>query len=160
MANLIPNRLKRNNRSEYQCFKLHEKLYRRFTEQLFADDGKMYANAIRFPDISVNREKFGQPLDVLFPNFFNNGIFAFKAKDIPTPICLSIDNKYEFCVFHRPLEDNYPHCEIISYKNNLQLSPTKKIGKTVKAKFRHILGEKLEIIKQPDGKKLKSNLAF
>ena len=78
----IPERLKRNNRPAVQEFDPHESLFQRF-DKLIENSDHLYPAQVRFPDFSVNRERFSEPEDVLLPNFFDWGIAAFNYEDIP-----------------------------------------------------------------------------
>lgn len=73
----------------------------------------------RFPTQSMNRGKYGLATDVLYPDFFDEIVLASTVGDAtvarheipgqrnaPSPGWLCID------VAHRPLEDNYGHCEM------------------------------------------------
>lgn len=145
-----PERMYRDGRPVDDNFDDNEHLYNRFKKE-FIDQGKFSPMGVKFPDWSVNREKYSDPEDVLIPDFLDWGIAQFKVSDIPNtvPSPPQSDVKYTFKVKHDPAEDNYSHSEVRSYKNE---EHTRKIevNKTVKKFFRQLIAEKTVIIKQPN----------
>jgi hypothetical protein len=125
-----------------------EDLYYRCRVEHVAGD-RLLPQAIRFPDFSVNRSKYSEPEDVLIPAYSNWGISAFKVGDLPpeqqtdstTPV-------YSWQVVHDPIEDNYSHSEVRSYKNGTY-SKTLDVPKTMKKFFRQVLSDRAHIIKTP-----------
>lgn len=128
-------------------FDENEHLYVRCQKQHIEGE-KLLPTGIRFPDWSVNREKYSEPEDVLIPNFSDWGIVQFKVKNVPELLESPGDIKYNFKVEHDPLEENYSHSEIRTYKNGHH-SKNLEVNKTVKKLFRQILSEQMVIIKQP-----------
>ena len=112
-----PERLLQQGRAIDPEFAPGESLYLRYSPQIEAtEDLPASAMAIRFPDFSVNRGKYSEPEDVLIPNWPDFGIAAFRVRDVPT----SVSGRgivYEFKVEHDPLELNYAHSEVRTYKD-------------------------------------------
>lgn len=125
----------------------NENLYNRFKKE-FLTEGKFLPTGIKFPDWSVNREKYSEPEDVLFPDFLEWGIAQFKVSDVPDTLTSAGDNKFDFKVEHAPVEENYSHSEVRSYKNE-QHNRKIDVNKLVKKRFRQIISEKIVIIKEP-----------
>lgn len=142
-----PERMYRAGRPVDMNFDDNENLYNRFKKEFLAE-GRFLPAGIKFPDWSVNREKYSEPEDVLIPDYLEWGIAQFKVSDVPAKLASSGDIKYDFKVEHDPEEDNYSHSEVRSYKNGIH---TRKIevNKNVKKIFRQILSEKIVINKQP-----------
>jgi len=142
-----PERMYRNNRHIDPSFDENENLYNRFKQNYFKD-GKFLPEGIRFPDWSVNREKYSEPEDVLIPNYSDWGIIEFKVGAIPQSLESLGDVKFDFKVEHDPYDDNYSHSEVRTYKNGVH---EKRIDlpKLVKKEFRQRLSEKIIVIKQP-----------
>ena len=99
----IPERLKQNNRPAVQEFDPQERLFHRFNK-LIEEGGHLYPAQIRFPDFSVNRERFSEPEDVLLPIYLNWGIVAFNVENIPdekvTGEGSSQETVYSFIIIH------------------------------------------------------------
>ncbi len=125
----------------------NEKLYNRFKQEFLAE-GKFLPTGIKFPDWSVNREKYSEPEDVLIPDYLEWGISQFNVSDVPNTLTSTGDIKFDFKVEHDPVEDNYSHSEVRSYKNG-QHNKKIDVNNAVKKRFRQILSEKIVIIKQP-----------
>lgn len=153
-------RLTRRGRAADPDFAQVEHLYRRClaTEQDPGDPERLFPDQISFyPDWSVNREKFSRPEDVLYPGFLNWGIAAFQVQDIPAPYQTEGNVTYHWTAQHVPLEDNYPHTEVWTHKNNFHLGNPKteaepsppKLPSTVKKYFRTVLSERARIIHPP-----------
>ncbi|MEX1268854.1 MAG: hypothetical protein WEA56_07620 [Balneolaceae bacterium] len=148
----LPDRMFRNGRKLDQKFDAKEKLFQRFSK-LSSLKGAIYPNSIRFPDFSVNREKFSEPLDVLlhdYPNLLKLGVASFKVKDLPGPQKTGDKKKkttYCFKAEHVPLDDNYAHSEVRVYKNGKYSTKT-NVAKTIKTKFRIHLANCIKIEKE------------
>ena len=147
----IPERLLKGNRQPEQRFAPDERLFHRFNKMM-KENKHLYPSSIRFPDFSVNREKLSLPEDVLlheYPKYLKWGIVSFKVKDIPEPIAADNRTEYEFKVVHDPIDFNYAHSEVRTYKNG-SYSQNMKISKLVKKAFRYKLSERLSIIKESE----------
>ena len=102
----------------------------------FADDEELYVRihpdhwhgdmpdltAVRFPNTSVNRQKYSACQDVLYPpegsnkDFCDYGIGSVTVADIPPPRVSCVDGReFTFKAFHDPSPDNYSHSEIRAF---------------------------------------------
>lgn len=105
---------------------------------------------IRFPRCSVNRSKYSKPLDVLISGSEDWGVASFLAKAIPTPL-LNPNNteiRFDFLVFDDPIPTNAAHAEIRVFKNDSEVSNSKKISTLVKAEFRASLWVRTTLVKE------------
>lgn len=153
-------RLNRRGRAADTDFTPTEQLYRRcpVTELDPADPERLFPNLISFyPDWSVNRQKFSEPEDVLYPDYLGWGVAAFQVKDIPSPMKTEGNVAYHWDVQHQPSEENYSHTEIWTYKHGTHLANPKAetdpkppdLPKTIKKYFRTVLSERARIICAP-----------
>ncbi|MTJ22697.1 hypothetical protein FJR06_15770 [Dolichospermum sp. UHCC 0352] len=141
-----PQKMYRMSHPVDMSFDENEKLYNRCQKEHINGE-RLLPTGIKFPDWSVNREKYSDPEDVLVPNFFDWGIAQFKVSDVPEQIESPGNIKYDFRVEHDPTEDNYAHSEVRTYKDGNH-SKKLEVNKTVKKLFRQMLSEKTVIIKQ------------
>lgn len=163
----VPQRFLVNNRPPDQHFEENESLYLRFSASDFDTkySDRLPVAAIKFPDVSVNREKYSQPSDVLIPHWINHGIAEIKVKDIPKSLMSGNENdknaqEYEFKVEHDPIGadhpyypkqefENYAHSEIRAFKDGIhQKNGEVNIPKSINKKFRIYMSDKLAITKQ------------
>lgn len=142
-----PERMFRRGRPADENFGREEKLYYRCQAQ-HVDGQRLLPQAIRFPNFSVNRSKYSEPEDVLIPSYQDWGISMFSVGDIPEPESTDENTHYSWRVTHDPLEDNYAHSEVRTFKNNIYTDKL-QVPKTIKKKFRQILSERITIIHQP-----------
>ena len=125
-----------------------EHLYRRCTVNE-ADNERLFPSEIKFcPDWSVNREKYSQPTDVLYPSYDEMRVAAFQVRDIPAETQSGGSVSYKWDVQHQPLEDNYSHSEVWTYKNNDHYTKS-DLPTGVKKHFRTALSERAHIIYPP-----------
>jgi hypothetical protein len=144
-----PDRMYRSGRSLDQVFDESELLYNRCLAEHIEEE-RLLATAIRFPDWSVNRAKYSEPEDVLIPDYLDWGIAAFEVGNVPKSLTSPAPGnvKYDFRVAHDPVEDNYSHSEVRTYKDEHHEKKL-DVNKTVKKLFRQILSEKTVIIRKP-----------
>lgn len=142
-----PERMWRSDRPVDPDFDESEQLYNRCLAE-HVENERLLPTAIKFPDWSVNRAKYSEPDDVLIPSYQNWAIAAFAVGDVPKSLTSSGNVKYDFKVEHDPLDDNYSHSEVRTYKDNRH---DKKIdvNKLIKKQFRQILSEKTVVIRKP-----------
>jgi hypothetical protein len=104
---------------------------------------------IRLPEDSVNRGKYSEPNDVLFPNYFHLGVAQFPVSGIPAPRSftdqLGTTREFHLKVEHDPWEDNYSHSEVRAFREGTRVTHTSKIPVTVKAEFRQLIAEAMVI---------------
>lgn len=150
----IPERMYRKGRNSDPDFDQKEKLYHRFKQLQKASNGKFYPASIRFPDFSVNRERYSEPEDVLHPNYKGWGIVSFKVEELPEPIKIREGDKnettYTFGPVHDPLEENFAHSEVRTYKNGQYSENMNVSNKEVKTQFRIHLANKLKFEKESE----------
>jgi len=142
-----PERMYKDDRPIDQFFDKEELLYNRCLSDHIRGNS-LLPSAIKFPDWSVNRSKYSDPEDVLFPKFFDWGIAQFTVGDVPDSLTSPGEIIYNFKVDHDPVEDNYAHSEIRTYKEEIHKKDL-DVNNTVKKKFRQILAEKTIVIRQP-----------
>jgi hypothetical protein len=138
-----PERLLRGERATDNQFDDDEKLYRRFlpnhpTQDIFQIERYQF-----YPAMSVNRERYSEPHDVLYDKVLNGqgfddwGVTYIRVKQAlllfnTSPLYTVQGNKstadvtYTVSVEHHPEEDNYAHSEIRilkdgEYQENLNL---------------------------------------
>src|SRR3954447_12309055 len=106
---------------------------------------------IRIPEDSVNRGKYSEPDDVLYPSYFSLGIATFKVSAIPSPKIFTDDQgitrEYSLKVEHDPYEDNYAHSEVRAFREDVRVQHSSKIPKTIKSVFRQLMAEAMTICK-------------
>ena len=112
------------------------------------DGDRLLPTAISFRNWSVNRGKYSEPEDVLIPDWKDWGIAKFRAEHVPGPMNTAGDTVWEFKIEHDPLEDNYSHSEIRSYKNGA-LAPKPQPSDLIKKAFRQIISDNSAIHRQP-----------
>lgn len=130
----IPERLKRRGREADQEFSLGERLFRRVTPRHPLDsEGFVLPPGVPLPDLSVNREKYSEPEDVLIGYPDAIGVAAAVVGDIPAEI-----EGYEFRAVHDPEEDNYSHTEIRTFRNEKRVrrKPPSLVRKAFRLSFR------------------------
>lgn len=130
----IPERLKRLGRPADQEFTPQERLFRRVTRyQLIDSDGYVLPPGVPLPDLSVNREKYSQPEDVLIGHPDAVAIAAAVVSDIPTAI-----SGHEFRPVHDPEEENYSHTEVRALRDGkrLERKPPPSVRKAFRLSFR------------------------
>ena len=142
-----PERMFRRNRPIDENFDLEEELYYRCQAQ-HVDEQRLLPGAIRFPNFSVNRSKYSEPEDVLIPSYQDWGIATFRVGNLPEPELTDDTTEYEWRVVHDPLEDNYAHSEVRTFKNSVY-SENLKVPSTIKKKFRQILSERIIVTHHP-----------
>ncbi len=143
----LPERLLSKGRPVDPVFDPEEYLYRRLRALDIDPDGRIEPTSLESPDFSVNRSKYCEPEDVILPHP-SCGIASFTVVDIPESF-RSVENiEYRFSIEHDPLEDNYAHSEIRSYKDGQRLAP-KKPPKSIRTRFRLALASRMDILRSP-----------
>ena len=150
---LVPKRLCERGRRPDQIFRPEEKLYRRVSKMHFLQNGQLDPGKVSFPDISVNREKYSKPSDVIFADGLSKsrqlylwGVVYCVSKTLPAPIKDGRGEEYQFAVDHEPLENNYSHSELSAYKDNERQN---KVSGAVKKLYRVRLASQLQLKIKP-----------
>jgi hypothetical protein len=110
---------------------------------------------IRLPEDSVNRGKYSEPGDVLFPKYFHLGVVQFPVSAIPASRSFTnqqrMTREYALNVEHKPDYDNYAHSNIIAFRDRARAKDSGEIPKTLKSEFRQLIAEAMVIcIAVPD----------
>jgi hypothetical protein len=143
-----------SGREADQVFEPGELLYIRFAD--VDGDGRPAGADIRCPDLSVNREKYSNAEDVLaaeYPKFKDFGYGSFRVDQIPKVILDGLKVEIAQRVEHDPTQpprtpdENYSHCEIRSYKDEIRKTP--KVSDSVRKQFRIRLAESIDVIRRP-----------
>lgn len=144
----VPERLMRNGRPVDNEFKPDEKLYVR-CRKADVDEGRLIGGpSIRFPDWSVNRQKYSEAKDVLIPSWHRWGVAEFAAGDVPGKLKSDGGPEYAFRIEHDPCEQNYAHSEVRAIKGN-EYDDELDVPKNVKKRFRQILSERTKVCHEP-----------
>lgn len=88
----------------------------------------------RVPDQSVNRSKYSQPRDVLYPDNHDKSVAWFPASALPAVIPVVNQKKtveWAARVVHVPLRHNYAHAEVGIFNGDARLEHKKKASRTV-----------------------------
>ena len=113
-----------------------------------ASQQKIPLNEVRFPDFSVNREKYSRPEDVLRPNWPDYGIASFRVMDVPESLVHEqTGHQFDFRVEHVPEPDNYAHSEVRTYEGGQRAR--REPSKAVRLRFRAILQQRIILIREP-----------
>ncbi len=151
-----PARMYRNGRPVVPDLENTEKLYFRCLRSSIDTSGRIKHASIRFPDQSVNREKFSSPTDVLLPDKSKSskdwilwGVAFVIVSDVPSELISDGGIYYSFTAEHDPLDDNYGHTELRAYKSGKRESKKKKINKTVQKEYRVKLAFRTKVAVQP-----------
>ncbi|MCD6183171.1 MAG: hypothetical protein J7K01_02595 [Thermovirga sp.] len=136
-----PSYLKRNGRPLDNIFLDEEQLFYR-VEDAIIEDGKIPPATIKFPNTSMNREKYSEPEDVLEGK---SGHSVYKMKASQARCTHQTDGgdgritAYDLKPVHDPVEDNYSHTELRLFKNNENRHVTGRVSSNVKREFRNEL---------------------
>lgn len=154
-----PDYLYQSDRRPDQEFDDDEELYFRIPPNPeYWREGTPNLTAIRFPDTSVNRQKYSNCEDVLYPSEGSNddycdfGIGSVTVADIPPPprIVSGDGREFTFDAVHDPCPDNYSHSEIRAFCAG---EPHKRDGpKKVKMGYRIHLKNQMLLRRRPSGR--------
>jgi hypothetical protein len=140
--------MRRSGRPKRQDFDATEKLFYRL-EEYYPIGSSPSGLSVRSPNFSVNREKHGgRPEFVLIPRWGHCGIAVFRVQQIPGPITSPGDAMvYSWKVEHDPLEENYHHSEVWTFKKGSRCDPNSNVSKLVKREFRQRLAEAMRVLR-------------
>src|SRR5262249_8031646 len=112
--------------------------------------GEPYTDQIAFyPAMSVNRSKYSEARDVLYPDYFPSfGVLSFPVGGIPGPFRPGEGALYEWTTRHEPLDENYAHSEVRTYRDGTFDAKLRIQSTLVKKHFRERLREvaRIEIL--------------
>jgi len=141
MDNAILSEMRRNGRPLDPCFTAEEELFIRFPA-----DGEATPSHIRLPAQSLNRSKYSNTAWLLIPPYESNKIGVFKVGQIPRPEVSLGSVEYEFKIEHDPLDNNYAHSNLQTYKGGLPLREGAHINQAVKLNLRTAIFQEMSII--------------
>lgn len=152
-----PGRMWRRGRAVDPEFAPEEFLYVRCRKCHVTNTRLTDVAAIRFPDQSVNRQKYSKPQDVLAPEPANEnskewiywGVAGFSVDSVPSSI---VDDDRVICDFnveHDPLEYNYAHSEIRVYVKGERVREKKRINRVRRKRFRLAIMDKAVVVLEP-----------
>lgn len=139
-----------------------ELLYHRFKSYGYDEEPAgtapelLVLEAMRFPNTSVNRQKYSHEYDCLFPTWCGEGVVSFPAGKVPQR--LEVPPKkanqlpqsvFTFFVEHDPCPANYGHTEIRVAKNSFRLTNDEKVPSSIKSKFKQDLSNSAKILRLP-----------
>jgi len=149
----IPPGMRRNNRHVDPHFYQDEFLYRRIPLALWENAADpVEVNAIKLPDISVGRSKYGHPewLRLDKERYFEGwGVIGFQIQDIPAERWHEGVFHFTFTTFHDPADWNYPHAEVRAFENNARIDLEEKLPEDVHLKWRELLLRETKIFLKP-----------
>jgi hypothetical protein len=112
--------------------------------------GKIGSPDIRCPDTSVNREKYSQPVHVLYcqlPKFLDWRVLKIRVDQVPSELENPNDgSRFSFQIVHDPLsspEENYAHSEIRAFVGTER---RKRLPPVIDKLFRQILADRLQLV--------------
>lgn len=139
----------RNGRGIDSGFKPRHLLFHRCKK----DDvkaGRLLPDAISYKNTSCNWSKYCWPWDVIFEHP-GQGIAMFFVRHLPTNLPTHRDEfmkEYSYKPAHDPLEDNYSHTEIRTFKEGVEM-PKPKPSEEAKKEFRTIMSNMSFIVLDP-----------
>lgn len=151
-----PNHLYQKDRKPTQDFADSEELYLRIPpDPRYWDGDDPDLSAVRFPNTSVNRQKYSCCEDVLYPpegsqqDFCDYGIGSVTVGDVPPPpkITSGDGREFTFKTFHDPCPDNYAHSEIRAFCEGQPHSKEKP--DKVKYDYRMHLRSRMKLRRRP-----------
>ena len=122
MVEIPPEMLTRDRKPDPH-FEDTERLFRRFPPGCL-DGAEIAIAAVELPDMSVAREKYGQPEWLLLDDEFSRwGVFAFLVRDLPPKKEIWHEGVIPFSLEarHVPLKFNYPHAEVWVFRDGIHV---------------------------------------
>lgn len=143
--------MRRDGRSAKQDFTPGEHLYYRL-EQSYPIGSVPSGVSLRRPEFSVNRQRHGGKAEyVLIPSWLDHGIAEFEVRGIPKVLTSSGGVEYNWVAYHDPLDENYHHSEVRTYKGTTRLQRGSQVNDLVYREFRQRLSESMIVIKVYSG---------
>lgn len=127
-------------------------LYRRFaSEDLIGN--RLNPIKIAYKNTSVNWSKYSKPWDVVY-DYPSHGYGQIMVNYLPSELPKEIPpgsnpKLHSFFPEHKPLEDNYSHSEIVTFKENTKIQGNVELPSIVKKEFRTIISDKTLILSYP-----------
>lgn len=144
-------RAHRNGRDPDQHFDLAERLFRRYPKDSLVD-GRPVPLVMQFDSgVSLNREKFSEPQDVLEPDCCDGRqrhghvVLVLRLSNVPNAISTQDHSGrvFQFRLKHTPRETCYPHSEVWCNQSGDIHQDYEKPPKQVRDKLRAALARHL-----------------
>jgi len=153
-AHQRPKRMLRNGRPVDSNFRFFDCLYRRCGKEDVSGD-RLLPLRISCTNPSVGWSKYGRPWDVIF-DFPGQGIAQLLVCALPKELPVekpagrqpNPPKLHSFFPAHVPECENYPHCEIWTFKEGVHI-PDPKLPPMVKKEFRQIMSDRSLILHNP-----------
>ena len=138
----IPRRLYRNGRIPDNKFRFFHSTYFRFSSEDCLGS-RLIPARIQSLNMSVNWSKYSRPLDVIIrhPTCGIARLFAGRLPAILPKELQEGEKHHKFCLDHDPLDDNYSHCQIVSFKDGKRISKNSAISNKEKKEFRALVSD-------------------
>jgi hypothetical protein len=149
-----PERLFRAGRAKIDSFDSSEDLYRRCPPTHIRDDGSVFVETFRLPDLSVIRSGASCVADdarwiseeerrtddprCYFPEM---AVIAVRVKDVPLRVeSDDLHGKpHDVQIAHEPFDDHFGHSEVQIAKEGTRLTRPNQLPRLIKTKLRHQL---------------------
>ena len=150
----------RNGRPVDDKFRLFHRLYHRCVLEDVAGD-RLIGARIAYKNVSVNWSKHSRPWDVIFDypkqgiaRFFVCGLPLELPKELPPPSKKNPNKPppvklHSFRPEHVPLDDNFAHCEIWTFREGVKVEKP-NLPELVKKEFRQIMSDRSFVILAPE----------
>lgn len=147
-----PKRMLQRDRLPDQNFSKWHELYKRFGKEDFVED-RLIPARIPYRNSSVNWSKYSKPWDVIF-EYPQMGFCRILVRNLPRELPkLQPENTtaklHNFIAEHAPIEDNFGHAEIVTFKDGIKLIENYDLPSTVKKELRTIVSDKSLILHFP-----------
>lgn len=155
MTSTPADRLAINGRFADPTFEPTELLYIRFEKH---ENDRVLHSQLGYPGtdgMSLNRGRYSEPEDVLWPNWATLGVAEVAVARLPSTELSGSDEEFGLEPRHTPWTEppeNYAHTSYVTYRarDSAKLPlPKKKVPNRVKTQVRAALSERLTIHKWP-----------
>ena len=144
----------KGQREVKNCYSSYHKLYRRFNSDDLLEN-RLNPARIAYKNTSVNWSKYSKPWDVII-DFPDSGYCQILVRHLPSELPkekVEGSKLHKFEPEHKPLEDNYSHTEIVTYKDGGKMTGNFDLPSTVKKEFRTIISDRSLILSTPKDNK-------
>ena len=153
----IPDRLKINGREAHNNFTPDERLFPRVKDESFDEEGGIVPSSlIPFPNLSINREKYSNPEDVLIGFDPTEWEICYVTVSAVDSIMTMVESEqYGIMAFHTPIhappeQENYAHTDLKVIKGHAPGKIIKNFKterrKVVKHELKHLLSREFKPI--------------
>lgn len=127
-----------------------QQLYRRFnSEDLLGN--RLNPVRIKYTNTSVNWSKYSEPWDVIFDSP-ELGYCQILVRHLPSELPkerVEGSKLHKFEPEHKPIDINYSHTEIVTYKEGVKMTGNFDLPPTVKKEFKTIISDRSVILTMP-----------